>query len=360
MFAALWLALLAVAATADATRICSAQKPYYCVGYSGKPKDFTPLQLKNPYELENRTSVTEWDIGNFSQVVNRTLFYMVSENRLALASSAQLYRKRVNTLYMNGSYVRINGTSRCLTIMECNSEGRDFCRPSTNRARYSYQINKGSYLAFTRCGASFSQEFVLDPWCGPFCSPADLLSPSCMPGCARARYCNYNITEKCPNTTSPTASHPTRQPSKQPTGLPISYTPTLHPVTAPTAQPGGGGGGTDSPTPQPSLTSSKPSAQPSAVGAPNGRPTNQPSKQPTGSQAPSNPPSRSPVAAPVFSTAPTTPAVHVVNGEALGIGLAFGAVILISWAVIVFLLYERSQRNGGRGTANQPADTLNR
>jgi hypothetical protein len=259
----------------------------------------------------------EWNLTDFSMTRGNETQFMTYGYR----GNAILYQNQTTKLLLNNSYVHVSNNTKCLTIMECNSGGNDYCRPSDIRAKYSYQIRKGSYLDFKECGSPFSQSFVVDPWCGEYCSPEDMESSECVVGCMNAQYCYYNET-KCANTTySPTApsvpgTSPTNAPSSQPTFAPLR----LSSAPSPTAT-------------GEVVESFRPTSSPTRRGG--GEGSKQPSLSPTAS--------------------PTT-----YNELALAIGVAFGIIILCLMTILCAVLIDRGKHDNDHAEpANNPTNTLN-
>lgn len=361
------------ALSANADRICSTHKPNLCISYSGKAEVGTRLQLKQPYDLLIRPNASigkvEW---NFSTIAYTSPYVQIADintttNESVTTNLAMDYTSGAwagfsleckRGLIMNNTHFLLNGTDLCLSIMSCNSGGRKFCRPSAIKALLSYEIRKGSYVAFRQCSEfAISQTFVINPPCDPDCSDEQFNSPVCVEGCLNAPYCAYNAT-KCDNTSVPTLM-PTIHPAHPlvPSGQPTFLTPsTLLPTAIPSF----------SPSRLPSLSpyTMHPTGSPVLHPTETLQPTTSPLEIVSTTKPYPSPTSISPTpVSPVES--PTQQPTYSNNDLALGLGIGLSllvllciAIALIGWCVWKRRREEQNKPPPSPQMQNHPEDTV--
>lgn len=336
----LFLLVLLLPGITRADRFCVQNSTDLCLGFSGYASQLPVLQLKSWYDL-----ITNDD----EKRINFSLKERLEYNGLVVDNVGRGYAGLANVtkargVVWNGTQLLLNGTTKCLTVMQCNSGVQDFCHPNTVKATRMYQIQKGSYLGFKPCSTSVSQFFVLNPDCAPGCTAELLQTPTCTVACM-SKTCHYNASLCATGRpTKPTwfptfvAGRPTPRPTFHPTSSPekVNYTfspsrePTFQPTTEPTQQP------TTQPTSQPT---SQPTREPTFQ--PTGEPTSQPTQSPSpGEQMAPSPPPR--------TQSPTLPPQGLTWQEKVGLGVGIGLLILILLLGLVLFLYWRRQKKPPR------------
>lgn len=340
-----WLLLLApTLVTAD--RFCLQNNTDLCLGFSGPVGKLPVLQLKSWYDL-----ITNNDEGRLNFTLSKRLQYgnlVVDNVGLGYAGLANVTKAR--GVIWNGTQLVLNGTTKCLTAMQCLSGTQDFCHPNTIKATRMYQMQKGSYIGFKPCSTSISQFFVLNPDCAPGCSPELLSAPVCTRACLQ-KTCHYNAslcatgrptTPTWFPTFSYTAGRPTSEPTSQPTQAPSGPLrgPTYQPTHQPTHEP------TFEPTNQPS---EEPTSQPTYQ--PTYQPTSQPTKEPAldVTLQPSGLPALM-TQSPTPRPAGTSPPTGLSYEQKVGLGVGLGLGILLILLVIVLVLFLRRKNNSPPGT----------
>lgn len=376
----------------EAFNICSWYKVDSCVGISGSPNIGTPLQLKSRYNnIESGTNRTEWSLNNGKflkfiwqdepqNATNTTSesFYM---DKFTSGTRAVLSR-RSDGAFMNGSYVLLNGTNMCLTIMLCKPTN-GFCDPySSLPVKEPSDIKRGVYMRFRPCLVNhISQTFEIDPPCARNCTQEQLNNTKCDPSCNTKEckfdngYCNTTAPSLQPTqapfpptpptlpvTLSPTlqpsvgSNSSTRQPSTSPTQAPSQDTNhTSGPQVQPTQAPGGitlipttppSNTGTHGPSVAPSAASDPPVAPPTTTTPPTGSPvppsglaTNSPTTRPTSQPSPASGPDW--------------------QGSVIGLSLAIAFLWLLVLALFAFLYRKAKKTEEKSDNLDKKVDGLN-
>lgn len=372
--------------TTNAFILCPWYRVDVCVGISGDPLLGTPLQLKNRWtNLQLGTNRTEWSTveskflkivweepkANSSKNATQTSLYM---DKFTTGTRAVL-SKRSDGAFINGSFVMLNGTDLCLTLMKC-SPTNGFCDPyATQQVHSADDIRKGSYMRFRPCQeGSIAQTFEIDPPCARNCTLEKLENDKCDLSC-NTKECSFD-NGRC-NTTTPTLM-PTMTPTLP---IPPSHSPTTHqpsadPTTStsppslnPTEMPSQDTNHTFAPSsseaPTPEAMSPSPSVAPSIQSTL--LPSQSPTKltlSPVASPSTIQPRTGSPVQPSGQATMiPTSSPSRYSNDDWAGSVIGFSLAISFLWVlvfVLAWLFYRRTKKTEDKVKVNeQRVDTLN-
>lgn len=284
--------------------LCNYPNTDLCLGFSTKiPQKGTWIQVKSRLGaiLKNST-IPQWTIKNIT--LENSNFTLEGDKY------AQLGLNTTKWGYFQNKSIHFGG--KCLTIMQCQAEGKPFCNPRSELVTPpGGKAKKGSYLQWRPCSFTEAQTFVINPLCSPGCLRGE--EGSCKKEC-QTKYCLKGRNITC--TSSPTfnATSPPTRVGKVPTYHPSKF-PTPVPTFLPSSQPTAIPFLADQPTAQPTH---EPTLQPSSK-----KPTNQPSHQPTShhpTKTPTSHPTSHPTTTPTYAPSTLKPTESPIMGPPLETG----------------------------------------
>ena len=223
-------------ATKRYTYICMEANDDLCFGIS--PGDTDPVYVPgDPYRLQVKSRgnneskdldyrKTRWDADYPIGAISLSVFDLYLSRRNEDAGHIVLRPSPLNAWeFLDSGKLRLNGTDECVTLMRCQSNGNDWCDPTSSTPVFLVEHMKvGSYLRLMDCTGdlALSQAVTTKVDCAVGCSEGELSNGVCDEACRNIE-CLFD-GDDCA-TMAPTL--PTDAPTKAPT---ISLSPSSHPT----------------------------------------------------------------------------------------------------------------------------------
>jgi len=360
----------------QAEYICSSLKPDLCIGLSLKekesPKAGDKLQLKSRYNTILRGLANKrlnWTLDDANTNDTATNIYLISiaedlyidhyQNSIQLREGGLFNKVDAWQFTLKSSRIVLDGSERCMTIMQCNLKEigvvRPYCDPNSLQPENNVDdLRKGAYVKLQPCKfgkeGKVSQSFGVGLDCEKGCNSTLRENEVCDEEC-NVQECFFddgrclneqNVTytpTSSPTLTTNTSTNSTSSPvddppynsTESPTGNTTQGTPmpTMQPVTA-----------------SPEYETPLPPTPPTIL--PTRSPTRSPSKNPT--QSPIKKKTKKPTSKPTSKgtsgNGSTNDQHSNLNYEnVLIVGIVLGIVILILILILILLLVKRKEMN---------------